>query len=75
MSQTGNVHWLMVLMLDLLALACCGGAAGVSRDRIHRIINQRLTFNTGPHVTVVRYVVGLLLRRRDPGFVVSPTGA
>ena len=29
MSQKPNVHWAMVLVLDLLGIACCAGADGV----------------------------------------------
>lgn len=52
MNQAGNVHWIMVLMLDLIALAWCGGAAGVGFD--HRYHNRwwRLTFDAGPHESV-----------------------
>lgn len=32
LSQTPHIHWAMVLTLDLLGLACCGGAAGVSHE-------------------------------------------
>ena len=54
MGQTGNIHWAMVLTLDLLALACCGGAAGVSCGSIYRHISQRLMLATGPHCSVQR---------------------